>query len=144
AAWKELVGKGPDAILPVLAAFDEDNALTTNWLRPAVDAIAEKADADGKPLPVERLEQFLANTRNAPAARPGAFECVRRADKGRADKLLAGMLQDPSAEIRRDAVAQAMARAAAIPEGEKEKRLAAYKAALAAACDEDQVKDLEK
>src|SRR6476659_6168386 len=47
-AWKTLVNKGGAALLPALEAFDDANPTATNWLRTAVDAIAEKEKAGGK------------------------------------------------------------------------------------------------
>src|SRR5689334_20049644 len=41
AAWKELVRLGPGALPEVLAALDDAGPVAANWLRAAVDAVAE-------------------------------------------------------------------------------------------------------
>jgi len=71
-AWKTLVNLGSPALLPTLAAMD-NNAVTDNWLRPAVDAIADRIQQDGKKLPVKELEAFIQQRRNNPAARRSGF-----------------------------------------------------------------------
>src|SRR5437660_12559416 len=50
-AWKTLVSKGAPALLPTLETFDDNNPTAANWLRTAVDAIAEKEKAANRPLP---------------------------------------------------------------------------------------------
>ena len=58
-AWKALVGLGLDALFPTLKAMKDDDLTSANWLRPAVDAIAEKAAAAGKALPKADRKVFL-------------------------------------------------------------------------------------
>jgi hypothetical protein len=142
-AWKKLVELGPEALPAILAAMDDNNAVASNWLRTAVDALGEKALKDGKPLPAAQLEKFIADQTNAAGARRLAYEWLVRADKTAPARLLPGMLHDPSAELRRDAVA------VFIKEGEDklEKKdeagaKGAFQKALSGACDEDQVKTL--
>ena len=52
------------------------------------------------------LEKFLVDRRHAPRSRRLAYEWLVRVDPAAADRLLPGMLDDPSLELRRDAVAQ--------------------------------------
>src|SRR5207245_2352498 len=94
AAWRELVRLGPDALPAVLAGMDGADATAANWLRNAVDAIAERALADGKPLPAERLEKFIADKTHSGAGRRLAYEWLARVDKNAPARLLPGMLQD--------------------------------------------------
>ncbi|MFO0879178.1 MAG: hypothetical protein U0840_17680 [Gemmataceae bacterium] len=143
-AWKALVNQGPSALLPVLSAFDEDNLTVSNWLRPAVDAIAEKAQADGK-LSKELLATFLADLKKPSSARRVAYEWLVKLDPTAADRLLPTMLKDPSAELRREAVERL------VKEGEAAKMKkdtstakAAYQKALTGACDPDQVEAIAK
>jgi hypothetical protein len=139
AAWKELVRLGPDALPAVLAGMDGADATAANWLRNAVDAIAERALAGGKPLPAERLEKFIADRTHSGAGRRLAYEWLARVDKSAPARLLPGMLQDPSPELRRDAVAVAMDDARKLLDrGDKEAATAAYRRALSGACDKDQ------
>jgi hypothetical protein len=94
AAWKKVVARGE--LLPVLSAFDGTSPRAANWLRAAADSLPA---GDAK-----ALEAFALDVRRHPEARAIAFF---RLD-GRA-RLLAGMLDDPGRELRRAAVAHAMA-----------------------------------
>lgn len=105
-AWKVLVSKGGPALFPTLEAFDESNATATNWLRAAVDAIAEGEAAAKRPLPADKLEAFVKDTKHAPTARRVAYELLIAQDAGAKDRLLPGFLNDKSPDLRRDAVAR--------------------------------------
>src|SRR6478609_1779986 len=105
-AWKTLVSKGGAALLPTLEAFDDTNLTATNWLRAAVDAIAEKEKATGKELPLKELEAFTKNTKFAPSARRVAYELIVANDATAKDRLLPGFLNDKSPDLRRDAIAR--------------------------------------
>jgi len=136
-AWKAVV-QGDAARIPVvLAAMDGANPLAANWLSAAVDALA----AGHGPVPLDGLRAFLADTRHDPHARRLAFELIRDRDPDGARRLVAGMLDDPSGELRRDAVQlEVDAAAAAKKEGRKDDAVAGYRRALAAARDVDQIK----
>lgn len=121
AAWKDLVLSGGDALLPTIAAIDDASPVAANWLRSAVNALAEKEKAAGRNLPVERLEAFAKDTKHAPAARRIAYELLITADPKAPERLLPGFLNDSSGELRRDALA-AEIRKADRHEGEKAKR----------------------
>jgi hypothetical protein len=105
-AWKTLVGKGGSALFPTLEAFSEANPTANNWLRAAVDAIAEKESAGGRKLPADKLEAFAKETKHAPSARRIAYELLLAQDATAKDRLLPGFLNDKSPELRRDAVAR--------------------------------------
>jgi hypothetical protein len=139
-AWKRLVARGPAVLTAVLAAVDDDNLTAANWLRPAVDAIAEKAVAAGTPLPAADLECFIADKSHSSAGRRLAYEVLCRADRTTPDRLLPKMLHDPSPDLRRDAVARVLtqARAAAAKKATRD-AVAAYRKALGGACDPEQV-----
>jgi hypothetical protein len=142
-AWKDLVAVGPEGLLDLLASFDDANPVAANYLRNAADAIGEKALADHKPLPKARLEAFVGNRGNNPLARRIAYEWLVRLDPQTPARLLPGMLQDPSPELRRDAVAGLLDEAdALLAKDDKAAASAAYRKALTGACDEDQVKSI--
>jgi hypothetical protein len=105
-AWKTLVSKGGTALLPTLEAFDDNNLTATNWLRAAVDAVAEKEKAAGKALPLKELEAFAKNAKYAPSARRVAYELIVANDASAKDRLLSDFLNDKSPDLRRDAVAR--------------------------------------
>ncbi|MSQ95361.1 MAG: hypothetical protein EXR98_12490 [Gemmataceae bacterium] len=104
-AWKELVAKGPGVMPDVLAGMDDANPVAVNWLRAAVEAIQDKAAQTGQKIPAEKIDAFLKDTRHNGRARRLAYECLVRLDPKTPDRLLPKMLDDPSSEIRRDAVA---------------------------------------
>jgi hypothetical protein len=139
-AWKELVRRGRPVLPALLAGMADDEPVAANWLRTAVDAVAERAVAAGRPLPRAELEKFLADTRHARVARRLAYEWLVRVDPTAADRLLPKMLHDPSPELRRDAVARAIREAKALLDRDERKAAtAAYRKAFAGAADQDQV-----
>ena len=108
-AWKTLVSKGAPALIPALEAFDDSNPTATNWLRAAVDAIAEKEKADKRPLPADKLEAFVRDPKFAPSARRVAYERLVAQDPAAKARLLPGLLNDKSPDLRRDAIAHEFA-----------------------------------
>jgi hypothetical protein len=139
-AWKEVVRQGPAALPTILQAMDDSDAASANWLRTAGDVIVERALAADKPLPVEPLEQFVRQTRHNGAARRLAYEWLCRVDAKTPARLLPGMLQDPSPELRRDAVAAVIEQAQTrLDKEDKDGARKTYRQALAGACDKDQV-----
>jgi hypothetical protein len=145
AAWKRLVAIGPDALLSILTSMDEADVVAANWLRTAADAVADAALRDKKPLPLKELEAFVNDVKHASSARRLAYELIVRADATAPGRLLPGMLTDPSPELRRDAVAAAIKRAAELlAKDDKDAAMTAYQKALTGACDEDQVDEIAK
>ncbi|MFO0842422.1 MAG: hypothetical protein U0797_08515 [Gemmataceae bacterium] len=143
-AWKALVKQGPAALAPILGAINDDQFVAANWLRPAFEAVAEKALADGK-LSRDALDKFVADKKLAGSARALAYEWLVRVDKGASERLLPTMLQDPSAELRRLAVERVVKQAEALEKADKKAPArAAYEKALAGACDPDQVDAIAK
>jgi hypothetical protein len=139
-AWRALAHLGPEALPDLLAALDDADPTAANWLGAAVDAVAERTLNAGKPLPAAALEAFVKDTRHAATARRLAYEWLCRADPGTPDRLVPGMLHDPGAELRRDAVARALKEADALfARGDKGAATAAFRKALSGACDRDQV-----
>ena len=95
-AWAELVKAGPEALLPILNAIDDRNPTAANWLRTAIDAIAEKQAADGAKFGEDALGIFIRERKNSPAARSVAFEVLEKQEPVRSDVFLVGFLNDPS------------------------------------------------
>ena len=142
AAWAQLTEQGRVEQLPqILAAFDGAELLAVNWLRGAVDTIAERQlQAQGK-LPITLLESFLKEKQHDPRARRLAYEWIVRDDPTARERLIPGMLDDPSLELRRDAVARVLSAAEeALKQKNNEQALAGFRQALDAARDLDQVK----
>ncbi len=103
-AWKTLVSKGGPALLPTLEAFDDDNATAANWLRTAVDGIADGEKAAKRPLPADKLEAFVKDAKRSAAARHIAYELLVAQDAEAKARLLPGLLNDKSADLRRAAI----------------------------------------
>ncbi len=129
------------ADLPVLlAAMDDANPLALNWLRGAYETIASR---QGAKLPTEALTTFLIDRKHLPQARRLAYDTLKSVDPGLEDRLIPTLLDDPSGELRRDAVAYTMQAADKLATaGQKDDARQKYTAALAGAVDEDQVKKL--
>jgi hypothetical protein len=70
-----------------------------------------------------------------------AFELIQKVDADRAEKLVPAMIDDPSPELRREAVARLIDEAAGLlADGKNEAAGKVYTAALAGAVEDDQVK----
>lgn len=140
-AWAELTSRATaDDLTTILAGMDGAGPLAENWMRAAVDAIAEQRLQKTGKLPVDRLEKFLAHTGHNPKARRLAYEWIARVDKTAPDRLIPGMLDDPSLELRRDAVARLVEAADKSAASDAEGAKKTYRQALSAARDLDQVK----
>ncbi len=144
-AWKELVKCGPDALLSILAGLDSEKKTASNWLRPAVDAIVEKAAKDKQSLPKDALEKFVGKTTNPPAGRRVAYELLTGIDKTAPARLLPGMVQDPSPELRFEAISAVIDDAKkALEKEDKKSATALYQKALSGANDKEQVEEIAK
>lgn len=142
-AWQELAQLDAGQLPELLAALDDARPLTANWIRAAVDAVAERHLQRGEPLPQEALESFVRDTGHAPRARRLAFEWLARIDQDAHDRLLPSMLDDPSVELRRDAVARLIDSATVLLDGgDRDAAVAAFRQAFTAARDIDQIKQL--
>lgn len=137
AAVKHLANE-PASILPeVLKAMDGANDYSLNWLRAVVDSLSSKP---GTPLPTSELQNFIASKEHHPRARRLAYELLQRSDAAAAAKLLTSFLNDPSNELRRDAVAEELNKASqALAQSKKDDATQSYQVALKNARDVDQI-----
>ncbi len=135
AAWKSLAAQATSADLPtLLAALDQANPLAANWLRAAVFALADRAQASGQPLSPALFADFLKNPTHGPAGRLLAADLLQQIDPAAWDALVPALLLDPVPALRREPVARLTAAATAA------KDPAQLRQALDAARDEDQVR----
>ena len=104
AAWQQLAKGDAKSIVSLLAAMDDANDLAANYLRSAVDAIVDRELSAKRALPQADLEKFLAETKHNPRARRLAYELIARVSPATAEKLMPTFVNDPSVELRRDAV----------------------------------------
>ena len=144
-AFRSLSHARASALLPLLRAIEPSNRIARNWLRSAVEVIVERELAEKKPLPFADLKTFLSDRTQAPEARRLAFDLMLAIDRGTSETLVPGFLDDPSTELRRDAVALL------ITEGSKQLAQEAgnpaavtYRKALHAARDVDQIQEIAK
>ena len=144
-AWRQLSQLDPRQLPMVLSAMDDCTPLAANWLRGVVDSIAQRALSSGGNLPAEELEQFVLDTGHDPRARRLAFEWLVRVDSSASDRLVPGMLHDPSVEFRRDAVDRLLRQGRELLDAEDSAGAAKlYRNALNGARDDDQIKTIVK
>ncbi|HEY4310582.1 MAG TPA: hypothetical protein VGN12_14115 [Pirellulales bacterium] len=144
-AWQQVTKADATAIPSILAALDDASPLAANWLRASVDAIAERQLRQGGDLPKSALEKFALDTKHSPRARRLAFDWLCRVDTSADDRLIPQLLNDPSVEFRRDAVARLITEAEADETAQKaDAARDTFHKALTAARDLDQVKEIVK
>lgn len=144
AAVRDLSAGDASLLLPTLAAIDGANPLAANWLRGAFETVAARALTSGG-LPIDDLLRFYHDRRRDPRARRLAYEWIIRARPTLAEELIPQALDDPSIEMRREAVARLMAQArAALEAGRQDEAALAFRQALSGAGDPQQVDPIVK
>jgi len=134
-AAAKVAAAAPVSELPqILAAMDGANPIAENWLRGAAEAVAQRGS---KQLPARALESFLADTKHSPRGRRLAYELIAAVDATAESRLIPTLLDDPSLELRRDAVAQVLA---AATKAEGQAAVPLFAKALHHARDLDQIK----
>ncbi len=136
AALQRIAAVDAPRLPQILSAVDRGGPLASNWLRAAVDAIAERTLADGAQLPLDELYAYLEDRGNGARSRRLAFEWIVEIKPEVRDQLLEQMLDDTSLELRYDAVTRILEKAdTASPDQQKQ----LLKQALAASRDIDQI-----
>ena len=144
-AWQKLSAADATNLPTILAALDDAGPLAANWLRASVDTIAERQLRGGGKLPAAALEKFAVDTKHSNRARRLAFEWLVRADPTATDRLIPKMIDDPSVEFRRDAVARAIGEAESLETaGKAQEAAGTYRRVLKSARDLDQVQLVAK
>ena len=132
---------GAAGLTDILAAMDDADDTAANWLRLAVDAVAEGEIAAGRNLPADALESHVKDAKRGGASRRLAYEWLVKADPAAPERIIPGLLDDPAPEMRRDAVALAIKDAEAVlAKGDKPAAAAAFARVLHHARDTDQVR----
>ncbi len=139
-AWKVLA-KTPIEQLPLLlSGMDGATPLARNWIRAAVDEIVDNAERGKKLLPTDALESFLADTSHDPQARRLVFDLLVQQDKTASERFLPKMVNDPSPELRRDAIGRLYDDAEKLFSADKkDEARSLFHKAFAAARDKDQI-----
>ncbi len=139
-AWKVLARTQIEQLPLLLAGMDGATPLARNWIRAAVDEVVDRADRGKKPLPSIALESFLVDTSHDPQARRLAFDLLLQQDKTASDRFLPKMVNDPSPELRRDAIGRVLDDAEKLYSAEKKTEARSlFQRAFAAARDKDQI-----
>lgn len=138
-ALQQLERTAPEELVQILSALDDASPLVANWLRGAFESAAARALQEDAGLPNSDLEEFLADESHNPQARRLAYEWLAKSDPTAPDRIIPTMLNDPSAEMRRDAVARLIEQA---QEAEADDARELYDRALTGATDGDQVEEL--
>ncbi len=142
-AWSELVQADAAQLPEILAGIDGANPLAANWLVLAAQTVVQRERDAGRALPCDALETFLRDRRHAPRARYVAYTWLVEARPPMQRRLLADMLDDPSLDLRRQAVAQVLGDAIQVEElSDAEEAVPLWRRALAAARDPDQVEEI--
>jgi hypothetical protein len=140
AAWKVLARTPIEQLPLLLAGMDGATPLARNWIRAAVDEIVDRAERAKKPLPTAALESFLIDARHDPQARRLALDLLVQQDQTANDRFLPKMVNDPSPELRRDAVGRVLDDAEKLLSAEKKAEARSlFQKAFAAARDKDQI-----
>lgn len=139
-AWQSLSQAKAGDIVTILGAMDDAGPLAANWLRGALHAVADRELSAGRPLPIGDLKGFIKDTRHNPRARRFAFDLIAQGDANVAEAMVPGFINDPSVELRREAVGSVIAGAAeAKAAGRKDAAMEGYGRALRYARDVDQI-----
>lgn len=140
-AWQVLAKLPAARLTAVLSGMDGANPIAANYLRAVVEAIAERELNAGGKLPADKLEAFALDSKHDPRGRRLAFELLTKVDATAPDRIIPKMIDDPSLELRRDAVARRIETAAAkLKDGAKDAAIEAYRVALVKARDLDQIR----
>jgi hypothetical protein len=144
-AVKELSQAPAESLPTLLKSFEGANPLAINWLRGAIDSIADRQLKQTGKLPASQLEAFVKDTARSPEARRLAYEWLVKVDPTAPDRMIPGMLHDASPDFRRDAVERLIAQATKAHEGaDKGAETKLLQEALSGASDDDQVKAIVK
>ena len=140
AAWQRISQADATQLPTILRGMRDDNPLVNNWIRAAVDTIAERTVRAGQPLPADLLDRYVADRKNSPRSRRLAFEWLIAAEPAARERWIPQLLDDPSLELRREAVAWKLEQAKQATQDTKtDVALAAYRMALQSARDLDQI-----
>lgn len=136
-----VLSKAPAEQIPqLLLAMNHANEIALNYLRSVVDVVMDRAMLSKSPVPVAEIRNFLLNTENHPRARRLAYEMMVRTVPEEAMRLLPGFANDPSVELRYDAVELLIGAADEKKKaGDNDGAKAAYQKALNAARQQKQI-----
>jgi len=139
-AIQQLTTLDAEALPALLDEIDLANSLAANWLLGAFESIAERTLRDGGKLPTAELERFVLDRSKDAKTRRLAYEWLLKVDPSAEQRLIPGMLDDPSADMRRDAVRLLIDEAKDTGDAQAAREL--YSRALTGVVHDDQVKTI--
>ena len=143
--WRKVVDRGSECLPSILEQLNSAHPIEANWLCTALEAICEKALRTQRGFPTQLLQGYLANKANNPRARRLTYDWLCRFDSGARARWLSAFLNDPSPELRREAVAVELEKAEKLLDVKEEaKAKEAFHKLLIHARDYDQVNALAK
>jgi hypothetical protein len=144
AAVRELQQADGGQLIEILRGMDGAGPLAANWLRGAFETVAAREQRETGKLPADALERFVMDLRHGDHSRRLAYEWLVRIDDKTPDRLLPTMLDDPSLELRFDAIAQALAaiEARQKDDASRDAVVADFRRVLGHARDQDQIKNI--
>ena len=138
-AWQVVATEGTAKQIPkILVAMQDVGPLAGNWLRAAADTIAERELRETGSLPPKLFESFALDLKQSPRARRIAYEWLAKVDTSAQERLLPKMLDDPSLELRYDALSRLLDEAKTTDD--EQVKLQKYRRALHSARDIKQLK----
>lgn len=143
-AWSIAAASDAGRLPTLLAALDDAGPLPANYLRAAIDAVAERTLAQGHKLPQDQLKRLILDTRHGPMSRRVSYEWLTKVDAAAAERMVPGFLNDPSLELRRLAVARLASEGTRLVPTQREQGIAELRRAFDAARDLDQIAQLDK
>lgn len=139
-ALRSLANQPASALLPLLHGMDQANPLAANWFRGAFESIADRHLKSGTLALQPELEAFALDRSHVPEARQLAFDWLVKLDATASDRLVPGMVDDPSTEFRRAGVQRLLDGAAKANEAKNaDASKDLYGQAFRAALDPDQL-----
>lgn len=140
-AVKQLREQDSSALVPILEGMEDAEPLAANWLRNAFETIVSHVPAAKQQAAIKAMQGFIDDTSHKPQMRRLAYEALADWDAKLASEMIPGFIDDPSDELRREAVVLLIEQAEQIDlEQNPEEAKQIYTKALASATDEDQVK----
>ncbi len=149
-SWQVVSQASPGDLPALLGALDTASVIGSNYLRSAIEAVADRHLRQANPTAQQALQAFLSDTSHHPRARRLAFDLLTRLDPSVPDRLIPTFINDPSTELRRDAVQRLINEAkpdvekASSDAASKQRALEILKKAFAGARDLDQIEQLAK
>ena len=128
-AAKTLQKLSADKMTRVLDGAEGVNPIAENWIRGIVFGIAQQSGTPELPT----LKNYVLNLQNNAIGRGIAMELIQRKDETVAKTMLESLMNDPSLAIREMAVEQAIGKAAAASEMQKDVSISIYRKALTSA-----------